>query len=96
LVAWNGNHDNLAHPILFFPMKLEVTLSPSANTYSWKLFDGPDGIDEFAGQANSLGGAFEQVQTRRVLNALRYKTKANQVLASTVKQPIHANKTVHD
>ena len=39
----------------------------------WILFDGPDGINQYEGVANSLGCAMEQVITKRIENARFYK-----------------------
>jgi hypothetical protein len=77
-------------------MKLEVLLDPDTRMYKWKLWDGPDGIDEFSGASNSLGHVFDDVQNFRTLNALQYQLEERDLLNSTSKQPIQANKTVHD
>jgi hypothetical protein len=53
-------------------MKIEITQSPSNNTYSWKMWDGPDGIDYFEGNELDLGQCFEQITVQRTLNALNY------------------------
>ena len=54
-------------------MKIEISFSPSERFYDWKMWDGPDGIDEYQGKNLSLGGVFEQIQTHRVLGALKYQ-----------------------
>lgn len=54
-------------------MKLVVNVRPFTQTYAWSLYDGPDGIDFYEGEASSLGECFEQVVESRVLNSLSYK-----------------------
>lgn len=54
-------------------MKLVVNIRPHTQTYVWALWDGPDGIDFYEGEASSLGECFEQVVESRVLNSLSYK-----------------------
>ncbi|MFZ9327044.1 MAG: hypothetical protein ACO24H_06300 [Polynucleobacter sp.] len=54
-------------------MKIEISFGPSDHFYNWKMWDGPDGIDEYKGKNLSLGGVFEQIQTHRVLGALKYQ-----------------------
>ena len=51
-------------------MKLEVIYRNGH--YYWILFDGPDGINQYEGVANSLGCAMEQVITKRIENARFY------------------------
>jgi hypothetical protein len=53
-------------------MRIEITQSPSNNTYDWQMWDGPDGIDYFEGNELDLGQCFEQITVRRTLNALNY------------------------
>lgn len=52
-------------------MHIEIDDNP-LGIYSWTLYDGPDGIDEFYGKENSLGEVFEQIVHYRTLNALSY------------------------
>lgn len=40
--------------------------------YCWILYDGPDGIDEYQGSAESLGSAMEQIIAKRIENARFY------------------------
>ena len=53
-------------------MKIEINHNPSSNTYDWKMWDGPDGIDYFEGNELDLGQCFEQITVQRTLNALNY------------------------
>ena len=41
--------------------------------YSWSLYTGPDGIDHYEGEANSLGECFEQIIRKEYYNALGYR-----------------------
>jgi len=64
-------------------MKLEVIYRNGH--YYWILFDGPDGIDQFEGVANSLGCAMEQViaKTKRKCEVLhrRFRKINNQSIS---------------
>ena len=40
--------------------------------YHWSMYDGPDGIDHFAGTAISLGDAFEQIIKAQLKNRINY------------------------
>lgn len=53
-------------------MLVEIAYSPSVQRYTWKLYDGPDGIDFYHGCEPSLGECFEKVVKYRVLNSLHY------------------------
>ena len=53
-------------------MKIEIIYRNGH--YYWIMFDGPDGIDQFEGVANSLGCAMEQIITKRTENARYYET----------------------
>ncbi len=53
-------------------MKVEISYQPYTNTYDWKLWDGPDGIDYVEGNELDLGQCFEQIVIHRTLNALNY------------------------
>lgn len=55
-------------------MKFEAILTPSTASYHWKLWDGPDGIDFYEGEASSLGECFEEIVKHRILNSLHYTT----------------------
>lgn len=53
-------------------MKIEINYCFKTNQYHWKLYDGPDGIDEVDGYVTSLGDAFEQIIIQRTKIALDY------------------------
>ena len=53
-------------------MKIEITDNLQDGNYSWKLYTGPDGINEYDGLASSLGECFEEVIKWEVLNGMRY------------------------
>ena len=53
-------------------MKIEILYHPGDGNYSWKLYTGPDGINEYDGLASSLGECFEEVIKWEVLNGMRY------------------------
>lgn len=40
--------------------------------YYWTLYDGPDGIDEYTGECNSLIECFQQILEHRQFNKLGY------------------------
>ena len=42
-------------------MKLTINYHPNTKRYYWDICDGPDGIDESFGHAETLGEVFEQV-----------------------------------
>lgn len=58
-------------------MKLEVIYRNGH--YYWILFDGPDGIDQFEGVANSLGCAMEQIIQKRIENARFYTDDTREI-----------------
>ena len=56
---------------------MKIVIVYQAGYYQWKLYDGPDGpdgIDEYEGMANSLGCAMEQIIVKRTENARHYAT----------------------
>jgi hypothetical protein len=53
-------------------MKIEITKDPQKEEYHWKLWDGPDGIDERSGTESSLGNCFEAIVENRIIIALSY------------------------
>ena len=53
-------------------MKVEIHYQPSTHNYNWKLYTGPDGIDEYDGVASSLGECFEQIIKYEVINSEDY------------------------
>jgi hypothetical protein len=54
-------------------MMIKIEYIPSKNHYSYHLWDGPEGIDEFFGFAPTLGECFEKIIMHRTLNSLNYK-----------------------
>lgn len=54
-------------------MNIKIFHNPSDNTYTWKMWDGPDGIDYFEGVEFDLGQCFERIIYHRTLNSLDYK-----------------------
>lgn len=54
-------------------MTVEVTYSPATNKYFWRIWDGPDGIDEAMGYTDSLGEAFEKIIAARIRIASGYQ-----------------------
>jgi hypothetical protein len=46
-------------------MTIEITHSEEFRRFTWKLWDGPDGIDYCMGYANSLGECFERIVVAR-------------------------------
>jgi hypothetical protein len=53
-------------------MNIEIWYRPETVSYEWVLYDGPDGIDEYCGRANSLGEVFERIIYYRTLIGLSY------------------------
>jgi hypothetical protein len=53
-------------------MKIEILYHPEENTYHYKVWDGPDGIDYKEGVELDLGQVFEQIVIFRTLNAQHY------------------------
>lgn len=55
-------------------MKIEILFHPSklGSYYTYHLYDGPDGIDEYTGAGETLGEVFEKIITWRALNSLNY------------------------
>ena len=55
-------------------MKIEISQDISGNgDYHWKLYTGPEHIDEYEGVATSLGKAFEDIVMRETLNTQQYQ-----------------------
>ncbi len=54
-------------------MKIEILYHPEENTYHYKVWDGPNGIDYKEGVELDLGQVFEQIVIFRTLNALDYR-----------------------
>ena len=53
-------------------MNIKIEYRSETDSYEWVMYDGPDGIDDYCGQANSLGEAFERIIYYRTINALNY------------------------
>jgi hypothetical protein len=53
-------------------MNIKIDYRTETNSYEWVLYDGPDGIDDYCGRANSLGEVFERIIYYRTINALNY------------------------
>lgn len=54
-------------------MEIRITQDISGTgPYQWKLYDGPDGVDWFDGECESLGECFEKIVSSRTVNALSY------------------------
>jgi hypothetical protein len=53
-------------------MNIEIWYRVENDHYEWKLYDGPDGIEHYEGQADSLGEAFEAIIARRIMIGLEY------------------------
>lgn len=53
-------------------MKIEITKDSQTEKYHWKLWDGPDGIEDYSGTESSLGQCFESIIERRLVIALSY------------------------
>jgi hypothetical protein len=53
-------------------MKVEILYHPGDANYTWKLWTGPDGINEYDGVAISLGEAFEEIIKHEIWNGMDY------------------------
>jgi hypothetical protein len=53
-------------------MKIVITDNPQDGNYIWRLYTGPDGIDDYDGLCSSIGECFEEVIKHEVLNAMEY------------------------
>lgn len=53
-------------------MNIEITDNPQDGTFSWKLYTGPDSIDEYDGVCDTLEKCFEEINEWEVLNARNY------------------------
>ena len=54
-------------------MRIEITQDISGTgDYRWKLYTGPEHIDEYEGIAGSIGEAFEKVLIAETVNAQHY------------------------
>jgi hypothetical protein len=53
-------------------MKIKITDNPQDNTYTAKIWDGPDMIDHADFVCGSLGECLEQIIQFRIMNSLSY------------------------
>ena len=53
-------------------MKIEITNNLQDNTYTAKIWDGPDGIDYAYFLCGSLGECLEQIIQFRIMNGMNY------------------------
>ena len=53
-------------------MKIEIYDNQQDNTYTAKIWDGPDGIDDATFVCDSLGKCFEELIRFRIMNGLTY------------------------
>jgi hypothetical protein len=53
-------------------MKIEITDNPQDNTYTAKIWDGPDMIDHADFVCGSLGECMEEIIQFRIMNSLFY------------------------
>lgn len=54
-------------------MKIEITDNPQDGNYSWKLYTGADGADEYTGLCSSLGEVFEEIIKHEIWNGRSYE-----------------------
>jgi hypothetical protein len=52
----------------------EIVDSDGNRWYEWKMYDGPDGIEESSGCTNTLGECFEHVIRERTITAISYSS----------------------
>jgi hypothetical protein len=69
-------------------MNIEIWHRVENDHYEWSLDDGPEGIDHYDGQTDSLGEAFEQIVARRFMIGLEY---AEDVKTGTTALEDHQN-----
>lgn len=56
--------------------------------YIWTMYTGPDGIDAFTGETNTIGECFEEIAKVTALHALTYRDNDQSLedaLGSTIK-----------
>lgn len=52
----------------------EIVDSNGNKWYEWKMYDGPDGIDESFGRTKTLGECFEDVIHERTITGISYSS----------------------
>jgi hypothetical protein len=58
-------------------MNIKIEYRSETDSYEWVMYDGPDGIDDYCGQANSLGEVFERIIYNRTLIERSYREALN-------------------
>jgi hypothetical protein len=53
-------------------MKIEIIDNPQDGNYTWKLYTGPDGADDYNGLCSSIGECFEDIIKHEILNGMEY------------------------
>jgi hypothetical protein len=53
-------------------MKIVITDNPKDGNYTWKLYTGPDGADDYNGLCSSIGECFEEIIKYEVWNSMEY------------------------
>lgn len=53
-------------------MKIEIVDNPKDGNYTWKLWTGPDGADDYNGVCETLGECFEEIITTEYWNSRSY------------------------
>ena len=53
-------------------MKVEILYHPGDANYTWKLWTGPDGINEYDGLCSSIGECFEEIIKHEIWNGMDY------------------------
>lgn len=51
---------------------MSIYINYKNGEYHWELYDGPDGVDHFAGICSSIGECFEQIMREQIRNSMRY------------------------
>lgn len=62
-------------------VKIKIIKKHSENGlqfYSWSLWTGPDGIDEYSGIAHTLGACFEDILKKELYNAFTYRCQPDE------------------
>jgi len=53
-------------------MKIEIIDNPKDGTYTWRLYTGADGADEYNGLCSSIGECFEEIIKYEIWNGMDY------------------------